>query len=185
MSASSLRLYLDHLSGWAGAEPESHRVSPDGVEPPVLTFTYRDRFGENTIAGFTYGLSLVRHPAWRLGRPELFISMDSASVDWVLAAGYAATAWRGEEPYGAGDVFDLGAPISPEESAMSMVLVFPVTDLAPEFARVELPDGVVNIVQLHPVYASEVSLIEERGATGFLSTEGADFHDPRRPPLRA
>jgi len=185
MSTSGMRLYLDRLNAWAGGEPESHLVSPEDVEPPVFTFTYRDRFGDNTVSGFTYGLSLVRHPDWRLGRPELFISMDSSNVDWVLAAGYAATAWRGEKPYRAGDLFDLGAPISPSESEMSVLLVFLVTDLDPEFARVELPDGVVNLVQLYPVYAAEVPLIEERGAAEFLSMEGLDVHDPRRPPSRA
>jgi hypothetical protein len=185
MSASHIGLYLDHLSGWADGEPEIHLVSPEDVEPPVFTFTYHDRFGENTISGFTYGLSLVKHPDWRLGRPELFVSMDSSNIDWVLAAGYVATAWRGEKPYSAGDLFDLGAPISPDESEMSMLLVFLVTDLVPEFARIELPDGVVNLVQLYPVYASEVPLIEERGATEFLSMEGVDFHDPQRPPLPA
>jgi hypothetical protein len=28
----------------------------------------------------------VSRPEWRLGRPELFISMDSGNPEWVLAA---------------------------------------------------------------------------------------------------
>jgi hypothetical protein len=176
-------MYLDHLNEWAGQSPESHLVTPEGTEPPVFTFAYRGQFGENTISGFTYGLSLVSHPEWRLGRPELFISMDSSNLDWVLSAGYVATAWRGEKRYRAGDAFDLGSPICRDESEMSVFLLFLVTDLDPDFAHIELPDGVINVLQLYPVYESELPLIESKGAAEFLSTEGVDFHDPRRPPL--
>ncbi|GAB2842479.1 hypothetical protein GCM10027176_52980 [Actinoallomurus bryophytorum] len=178
-----MRLYLDHLSDWAGREPESHLITADGTEPPVFAFTCPGRFGMNTISGFTYGLSLVPHPEWHLGSPELFISMDSDNSDWVLAAGYVASAWRGKERYSAGDVFDLGDPISPDESEMSVLLLFLVTDLEPEFTRIELPGGVVNLVQLYPMYESELALLQEKGAAEFLSTEDVDFHDPRRPPL--
>jgi hypothetical protein len=176
-------LYLDHLTEWAGREPEGNRITADGVEPPVFTFSCRGRFGEDTISGFTYGLSLVSHPEWLLGRPELFISMDSDKSDWVLAAGYIASAGRGKERYSAGDVFDLGDPISPDESEMSVLLLFVVTDLEPEFARVELPDGVINLVQLYPMYESELALLRDKGAAEILSTDDVNFHDPRRPPL--
>ncbi|WP_433172950.1 suppressor of fused domain protein [Actinoallomurus sp. CA-150999] len=178
-----MRLYLDRLNEWAGDEPESHLVTPSEAELPVFTFTYRGQFGENTISGFTYGLSLVRHPDWRLGSPELFISMDSENLNWTLAAGYVATAWRGEKRYSAGDAFDLGDPISPDESEMSVLLLFLATDLDPEFTRVELPDRVINIVQLYPMYESEMPLLEEKGPAEFLSTEDVNFHDPRRRPL--
>lgn len=181
-SESSMRIYLDRLNEWAGEEPETHLVSPGDVEPPVFTFTYREQFGENTISGFTYGLSLVSHPDWKFGSPELFIAMESDKIDWVLAAGYVATAWRGEKPYSAGDMFDLGAPISPEESEMSAVLLFLVTSLDREVSHIELPNGTINLVQLYPLYESELALVQEIGATEFLSAEDMNFYDPRRPP---
>jgi hypothetical protein len=178
-----MRLYLDHLNEWAGEEPEYHLLPAEEDEPPVLTFTYRGQFGPNTIAGFTYGLSLVSHPEWRLARPELFIGMASGKEEWVLAAGHVAAAWRGEKRYRTGDIFDLGAPISPDESEMSAVLLFLATDLDPEFTRVELPDRTVVLAQLYPLHESEMALVERKGPAEFLSTENVDFHDPRRPPL--
>jgi Suppressor of fused protein (SUFU) len=183
MSTSSMKLYLDHLNGWADQEPESNLITTDGTEPPVFTFTYRGQFGKNTISGFTYGLSLVSHPEWRFGRPELFISMDSDNLDWALVAGYVAAEWRGEERYSAGDLFDIGSPISADESEMSALLLYLATDLDPEFTHIELPDGVINIVQLYPIYEAELTLVQEKGATEFLSTEDVNFHDPRRAPL--
>lgn len=180
-----MRLYLDHLEEWAGEEPEYHLISAETADPPLLTFTYRGRFGPNTIAGFTYGLSLVSHPEWRLARPELFIAMASDKEEWVLAAGHVASAWRGEKRYRTGDIFDLGTPISPEESQMSALLLFLVTDLDPDFARVELPDATVVLAQLYPLYESEVALVQQQGPAEFLSTENVDFHDPRRPPLHS
>jgi hypothetical protein len=179
-----MRLYLDHLTGWANGDPEIHMVPADGDEAPVLTFTYRDPFGENTIAGFTYGLSLASHPEWQIAKPELFISMDSDRLDWTLAAGSVANAGRGKDRYQEGDFFDFGGPISPDESAMSVLLLFLVTDLDPDFAHIELPDGPVNLIQLYPMYESELPLLEEMGPEEFLSPEDVNFRDPRRPPLR-
>lgn len=183
MSTASLGPYLQHLNEWAGQEPESNLCTPEDVEPPVLTFAYRGQFGDGTISGFTYGLSSVPHPDWVLGRPELFITMDSGNLDWVLAVGYVATAWRGEKSYSAGDAFDLGGPISPEESQMSALLLFTTTDLGKEVTHIELPDRVINLIQLFPVYESELALLERDGAEALLTTQNVDFHDPRRPPL--
>jgi hypothetical protein len=183
-STSSMSLYLDRLSGWASEEPEINLVPVEGDEPSIFVVTYRDVFGEDTISGFTYGLSLVSHPEWRLARPELFISMDSDKSDWALAAGSVVKAGRGRERYREGDFFDFGGPISPDESEMSVLLLFLATDLDPEFAHIELPDGPVNFVQLYPMYESEIPLLEEKGPEEFLSAENVNFHDPRRPPLR-
>jgi hypothetical protein len=179
-----MRLYLDHLSEWANGDAEIHPVPVDDDAAPVFTFTYRDPFGADTIAGFTYGLSSASHPEWQIAKPELFISMDSERLDWTLAAGSVVKAGRGRDRFHEGDVFDFGGPISPDESELSVLLLFLVTDLDPDFAHIELPDGPVNLIQLYPMYASELPLLEEQGPEEFLSTENVNFRDPRRSPLR-
>ncbi|NBE95312.1 suppressor of fused domain protein [Nonomuraea sp. KC401] len=183
MEAGSVDAYLARLGEWAGAEPESMLITPDEVSPPVRAFAYRGQFGEDTISGFTFGLSSVAHPDWEFGRPELFISMNSPRPDWVFAAGFVAAHYRGEKRFAAGDAFVLDAPISPEESDMSALLAFLVTDLDPEFTHLELPDRTINLIQLYPLHASEIPLLEAEGGAALLSATDVDFHDPARPPL--
>ncbi len=182
--SSPVEQYLAHLDRWAdGTESENHLITEEGVRPPLWTFSYRDLFGDGTITGFTYGLSSVEHPEWRSGRPELCISMDSERLEWVLAVGAVAARWRGQSPFGFGEVFRLDSPINPEESQISALLLFAVTDVEPEFTRVELQDRVINLVQAYPLYESEIALLQRMGPAELLSLDEVDFHNPSRPPL--
>ena len=181
---SPVELYLDHLDRWAETgDADRRRITPEGVRPPLWTFAYRELFGEGTVTGFSYGLSSVDHPDWVEGRPELCVSMDSDRLDWVLAMGAVAAEWRGRSAFGGGEVFRLGSPISPDESGMSVFLVFLTTDVDKEAARIELPDRVVNLMQVYPLYEAELPLLDRIGPVELLSSDEVDFHDPRRPPI--
>ncbi len=66
--------HLDSLTG--GLEPRFYPL-PSNVEgvPPVACMVYDDMPEPGMLTGVTYGLSEVEHPDWKLGRPELTITV--------------------------------------------------------------------------------------------------------------
>jgi hypothetical protein len=73
--------HLDRLSG--GVEPLFQPI--ESTKPGlkrIAVMIYKDLPEPGYITGFTYGLSLGDHPDWRLGRPELCISVRSDKIDW-------------------------------------------------------------------------------------------------------
>jgi hypothetical protein len=69
--------------------------SSDPALPPVAIFVYKDWPEPGLITGLTFGLSAATHPDWKLGKPELMISVESTDEAWPCAVGYIADALRG------------------------------------------------------------------------------------------
>lgn len=178
-----LEEYAAHLSRWADHEASvNHLITDPSAHPPAFTFTYRNLLRDGSITGFTYGLSSVRHPQWRLGCPELCVDMRSTEPNWVMALGVIVKQLRGKRVFQYGEVVRIDPPISPKESGMSAFLLYAPSFMDQEFTRVELPDRVVNLVQAYPLFESEIPRLAEIGPFEFLTQEGVDFGDPTRPP---
>lgn len=175
-----IETYLQTLDNITSREARHDRVSLEGEAPPIWVVTYEDWPIAGRITAFTYGLSSVDHPRWRLGRPELMTSVDSDKLAWGLAAGHLVRQHRGEQTFSYGEIYRLGDPIA-IDSAMSCVLVFAPRDLpTKEAAQIQLVDRTINLVQMYPIYDEEAVLIKSIGLRDFLAM-GVDFHHVRRP----
>jgi len=178
--------HLDHLSG--GVEPEFFRIGSHDSGPNVTSILYRALPETGLLTAFTYGLSLAEHQEWKVGRPELCISVSSDDVRWGLAIGNLASTLAGDCPFRYGDTIDIGEPIT-EGTRMSAFVVFApsVVDREhylnvlgePEDAA---PSEVINIAGMYPIYNSEREFIHAEGLEAFWKLDW-DPYDPLREPI--
>src|SRR6478736_7258279 len=89
--------HLDRLSG--GVEPEFFPIGSHDSGPNVTSIVYHNVPEPGLLTSLTYGLSLADHEEWRLGRPELCISMRSDDTTWGLAVAHLASTLAGNCPF--------------------------------------------------------------------------------------
>lgn len=161
--------YLEHLDKIFQQKPEfySNESLIDGVKG-VTSIVYRDIPEKGFITAITYGLSLVEHPKWKLGRPELCISVESENLDWGIVSGFIANQLRGKAPFCYGETINFGEPVS-EDSEMDAFLIFAPSTLSKEdFSEIDIgTDYKINIAGLYPIYSSEIDIYNEIGLEKF------------------
>ncbi len=179
--ASPVERYLAHLDGIFQVEPKFFPMESrtPGV-PRVTAIVYRDIPEPGSITGVTFGLSLVAHEDWKLGRPELTISVDSADLAWPLAVADLASALRGKCPFCYGDVINFGEPVS-EQSAMSAFFVFVPSILEREdFLDIDVGPYKINLAGMYPIYDDERAVFSEIGLEAFWKHPQFDMYDVNR-----
>ena len=161
--------YLEHLDNIFQQEPEfyNNESLTEGIKG-VTSIVYKNIPDEGFITAITYGLSLVTHPDWKSGRPELCISVESENLDWGIVAGFIANQLRGQCPFSYGEVIDFGEQIS-EDSEMDAFLIFAPSTLSKEdYSDVDIgADYKINIAGLYPIYSSEIAVYNEIGFEEF------------------
>ena len=179
--------YLRHLESITGREEDIIRKvdSTDPNLPFVAVFSYRDWPRDGYITAFTFGLSAAEHPDWKLGRPELMISVESEEEVWGFAAGVLAEGLRGECPFCYGNTINFHAVVSEGESELDAFLVFSPPFLECEQMAVELDGFTCNISGLYPMFSSEITLYNEVGLEKFWKLPGWDPFDVRRKRIEA
>jgi Suppressor of fused protein (SUFU) len=189
MTTSKDRLdrFLTHLDGIFGREPKFFPLeSTIPGAPKVVVMVYEDVPEAGHITGVTYGLSEVPHPEWRLGRPELIISVASTDVAWPLAVGELANQLRGDCPFAYGNVIDFGQPVTPQ-SGMTGFFVFAPSILEREdFLDVDVggPQP-VNLAGVFPIHPAEGALIRTAGLKAFWHHADFDPYSVTRPAITA
>jgi hypothetical protein len=177
-----LSRFLDHLDSIFQMEPRFFPLDskiPDA--PRVVSMVYRDVPEPGHITGITYGLSEVPHSEWRLGRPELIISVQSTDIAWPLAVAEMANQLRGRCPFCYGDVINFGENVS-EESEMSAFFVFAPSILEKrDFLNIDVggPQA-INIAGMYPIYDSERPVFSELGLERFWNHRNFDLYNVRR-----
>jgi len=182
MTVDRYMAHLDELTG--GVEPQF--IPIESTRPDlkrVFALAYADLPEPGLLTAFTYGLSLADHPDWRLGRPELCLSVRSDDLAWAVATGHLADGLRGECPFSYGNTIAFGEPIS-DESKMTDFVVFAPIGLDREDAvgidvGAELP---LNIMGLYPIHQSERVYIDEHGLEPFWQLDW-DPYDVTRGPV--
>jgi hypothetical protein len=176
--------FLNHLRQITGRSESSIRQvrSDDPSLPDIAVFVYEHWPVEGYLTAFTFGLSLVSHPEWKSGRPELMISMESLDPAWPFAAGYLASKLRGKCPFLYGETINFGEKIS-ESSDLDVFLVFAPPHLRREDKLIEFEDYRCNIAGLYPMYSSELDLYAEIGLEKFWHLPGWDPFVEIRPRL--
>lgn len=174
--------FIAHLDRIFQSEPEYYKEESktDGIAG-VTSIVYKDIPEKGMITGITYGLSLGNHPDWKLGRPEVIITVDSKDSSWAQVAGYLANNLRGDCPFSYSNTINFREKIS-DESEMDAFLVFAPSILDKEhFANIDIGLNYrINIVGLYPIYASEMEYIEKNGLEKFWKHPNFDMYNVKR-----
>jgi hypothetical protein len=181
---SDAELYLKHLDQITDREEDVIRQSKstDPGLPHVSVFVYKDWPELGFITGFTFGLSATKHPDWKLGRPELMISMQSEDEAWPFAIAYMAEQLRGKCPFSYGNKINFHDRIS-EETDLDAFLVFAPPHLEKVQMSVKLSQFKCNIVGMYPMFSSEFEMYDEIGIEKFWHLPDWDPMNPRRKPV--
>lgn len=174
--------YLNHLDKVFQQEPLFYK-NDSLIEsiPGVTTIVYKDTPENGFITALTYGLSLVEHPEWKYGRPELCISIESQNLDWAEVVGYIANNLRGDCPFCYGDTINFGEPIS-NDSAMDAFFIFaPSTIDKQDYLDIDIgADYKINIAGLYPMYSEERKVFHEIGLEKFWNHPNFDNYSVNR-----
>ena len=180
--------YLDRIVELAGGrEPDRvypiESTRPDVHLPPVAAFSFPDLPEPGLLTGFTYGLSLARHPDWTLGRPELAITVESDDAGWPIAIAIMAERLRGECPFTYGSTVTVGERITDETQMTGFVIFGPAFPLEKEQSRIDVGDDLpIYLAGCYPIYISERDFIGRRGFEEFWRNVDWDPLDVRRGP---
>jgi hypothetical protein len=181
-SKTPVERYLNHLYNIFQTEPEFFKNESliEGV-PGVTSIVYKDIPEKGYITALTYGLSLVPHPEWKLGRPELCISVESSNIDWGEFVGFIANKLRGDCPFRYGDTVNFGERIS-EDSEMDAFFVFAPSTLDKEsYLNIDIgTDYKINIAGLYPMYSDEIGVFHQIGLEKFWRHPNFDNYSVRR-----
>jgi hypothetical protein len=178
---TNAELYLRHLANVTGRSEDGILMapSPDPDLPDVAVFVYEHWPKPGFITGFTFGLSVVSHPDWRFGRPELMIMMESNDKGWPFSAAYTAARFRGDCPFSYGNIINFRGRMS-EESEFDAFIVFAPPHLDREQERVQLADYTCFITGLYPMHSSEFEIYERIGLEQFWKHPAWDPLNPHR-----
>ena len=179
--------YLDRLVELVGREPqrvypiESSR--PDVHLPPVAAFSFPDTPEPGLITGFTYGLSLARHPLWKFGRPELAVTVYSSDPGWPISIGLMAERLRGDCPFEYGNTIRVGEPITDETHMTGFVIFAPAFPREKDADRIDIGEDLpIGLSGCYPVHESEMDFIGRRGLEEFWKLDW-DAYDVERGPV--
>jgi len=174
--------YLEYLDNIFQKEPEFYNNESliDEVKG-VTSIVYRDIPEKCFITAITYGLSLVEHPDWKFGRPELCISVESENLDWGIVAGFIANQLRGKSPFCYGETINFGEQIS-EDSEMDSFLIFAPSTLNKEgYSDIDVgTDYKINIAGLYPIYSEEINVYNQIGLKEFWFHPDFDNYSVKR-----
>ena len=81
-----------------------------------------------------------------------------------------------------GETIRFGTPVSNESGMNAFVAHWPVA-FEPKWLHIDLAHRVVHLVQLSPIYAGEIALIDEQGIDWFMQQDGFDPYNVRRADL--
>ncbi len=179
--------YLEHLDNIFQQEPEFYNNDSliEGIKG-VTSIVYRDIPEKGFITAITYGLSLVKHPDWKLGRAELCISVESENLDWGIVSGFIANQLRGKSAFCYGETINFGEQIS-EDSEMDAFLIFsPCTlDKREDYLDINIgTDYKINIAGLHPIYSEEIEVYNQIGLKEFWFHPDFDIYNVKRKKIK-
>ena len=176
--------FLAHLARVSGGlEPRLTRIASTRPGLAGVTVISYDGVPEpGMLTAFTYGLSLAEHPGWRLGKPELAISVRSLDPAWVHAVGGLAETLRGDCAFAYGDTIDAREPIAPDSALDAFVVFAPAVLGSADYLGIDVGDALpVTIQGVYPIHRSELAYMREHGLEAFWNTDW-DPYDVRRPP---
>ena len=174
--------HLDEISG--GIEPRFLPIESthEGLKG-VTAITYEDIPEPGMLTAITYGVSLADHTGWRLGKPELCITVQSTDVIWARAVGFIAEQLRGVCPFSYGDTLNFGERITPDSDMTAFVVFAPAVLERDSYLDIDVGDELpINIAGCYPIYESERQYIRANGLEAFWQLDW-DIYDVHRRPV--
>lgn len=162
--------YLAHLDRlFAGQEPRFLPIeSSNPALKDVLAITYADLPEPGSLSAVTYGLSLADHAAWRLGKPELWISVRSQDDRWARSAAYVADQFRGVAAFAYGETINFNERMSSESPITAFVVLAPSALDRSNYMNIDVGDALpINLAGLCPIHDAERQWIHEHGLDAF------------------
>lgn len=177
--------YLDRIIELCGGkEPRIHPIDntrPELNLPPMTAFAFQDTPEPGLITGFTYGLSLARHPLWHFGSKELAITVASPSVEWPISIAIVAERLRGDCPFEYGNTVSVGETIT-DDTHMTAFAMFAPTFPEDPNDEIDVGDALpLGLTGCYPIHASEMDFISRRGLEEFWKLEWDAFDVHRGP----
>jgi hypothetical protein len=171
--------HLDHVSG--GIEPRFFPFEGSRGLPRVTVVVYDGVPEPGMLTGITYGVSLGDHPHWRLGKPELCISVRSDDLRWPLVLGHIGETQRGDNPFHYGDTINIGERIAPDSEMTAFVIFAPAVLERADSTDIHVGETrPINICGLYPIHEAERLFIHDHGLEAFWQL-GWDPCDVGRP----
>ena len=144
----------------------------------VTVIVYEDLPEPGMVTGVTYGVGLASNPAWRLGKPELCISVRCSDLSWPLAVGHIAETQRGTNPFRYGDTISFGETIAPASPMTAFAIFAPAVLERSDYAGIDVGGSLpVNIA----IHETERRYIHAHGLKAFWDLDW-DPYDTNRPP---
>jgi len=183
MEPTRIERYLAHLDRLApGHEPRFLPIeSSNPALKDVIAITYKDLPEPGLLTAITYGLSVADHPEWRLGKPELCISIRSHDERWARAVAFVADRLRGLSSFAYGETINFGEQISPESTMSAFVVFAPAVLDRGDFLNIDVGDPLpINLQGMYPIHETERQWIQEHALEPFWRLEW-DPYDVARP----
>lgn len=176
--------HLDRLSG--GIELRFLPVASTKEGLKGVTLIAYQQLPDDLATALTYGVSLAEHPDWKLGSPELCISVRSEDDRWAWAVGHLGESLRGSCPFSYGNIIDFGERIS-TESDMTVFVVGPPSVIEAADCRIDVGGpgheghDIVHLVGMYPIHEAEGQYIRDHGLQSFWNLD-RDLYDVTRHP---
>jgi hypothetical protein len=166
----------------AGHDVEIRYGVPHSKIYPAVRLFYYDGFPKpDLITIVTYGISLAKHKDWSLEKPEVMLTVNSKSPNWMGFVGLFSDVARDESAYGPGDCFTVNFPVSDDSEMQGFCIGGPARlPINP----ITLSDKNVIIRSAIPIYIGEAKIAAGDKWESFFSRVGeSHLHDVRRPDL--
>jgi hypothetical protein len=182
---SPVEHYLNHLDRIFGVEPVFFVIDSATPGLPDMTgILYHNIPEKGFTTAFTYGLSLGNHASWKLGRPELSITVQSDKRDWADAAVYLANQLRSKCPFTYGETINFHAQICPDSNMDAFFVFAPSILERADYMNIEVgTDYKIHIAGLYPIYSSELPILHKMGLKDFWHHPKFDMYDIHRSPI--
>lgn len=172
---------LERLIG----RPEDRRTRmPDRVAdgmPPVFALFFDNWPADGVLSAFTLGAGLGRHVAAVDAHVELVVSLATRDLRWGVAAAYLTERCRTHREIGPGATLNMDEPLSDESSMTGFMVTHPHQWPTPP--RIDVSGRAVVILEAHPVYASELQLIDSGHCSQVEAEVAGATYDVRRPEI--
>ena len=171
------------LEQFAGAEAQFLPSPSETHEPPRIAIGFWPQRPESDLyTYFTVGLSAFPFQQSSRHRPELLLCVQSPEISWGLAMGFIASQAGRTFSFPVGETIDFKARISPD-SEMAGFLIVPQMVFPEEISVFETEACSIRLMQLLPLYDSELRAIRRLGPA-FFARQQPDPCSVSRPEVR-
>lgn len=150
----------------------------------VSSLVFRDIPERGMLTAVTYGLSLASHSDWKLGRPELMLTVESEDPLWGESIAYLANRLRGDCPFSYGNTIDFQGEIHPDSEMGAFLIFAPAAARKEDYANLDI--GLkykIHVAGVYPIHTAEIKLIQDWGLERFWKHPLFNMWNPGRPSL--